>query len=101
MPRKEKVDSSEEYQIFETDEFLKRLTKLSKRDSEFIEKKLMNYVYDQLRSEPHYGTNIKKLRDYVPEMWRYRIGKFRVFYTIEEEDKIVFIITVEFRKDAY
>ena len=101
MPQKEKVDSYEEYQIFETDEFLKRLTKLSKRDSEFIEKKLMNYVYDQLRSEPHYGTNIKKLRDYVPEMWRYRIGKFRVFYTIEEEDKIVFIITVDFRKDAY
>jgi mRNA interferase RelE/StbE len=50
---------------------------------------------------PHFGNNIKKLRSYVPEMWRFRIGKFRVFYSINEDDKIVFIITVEFRKDSY
>ena len=101
MPRKKKANSFEGYKIFETDEYSKRLNKLSKRDSEYIENKLRNYTYDQLRDEPHYGTNIKKLKDYVPEMWRYRIGKFRVFYTIDEENKIVFIITVEFRKDAY
>jgi len=51
--------------------------------------------------KPHFGNNIKKLRSYVPETWRFRIGKYRLFYSIDENDKIVFILTVEFRKDAY
>ena len=101
MPRKEKVDSSKFYRIFETDEYLKRIQKFSPQDRKFIEKKINNLVYNQLRSEPHFGNNIKKLRSYVPEMWRFRIGKYRLFYSIDENDKIVFIITVEFRKDAY
>jgi len=101
MPRKEKDALSDLYKIFETDEFIKRLKKLSPKNKNFIELKLKKLVYDQLRSEPHFGNNIKKLRNYVPEMWRFRIGKFRLFYTIDENEKIVFIITVEFRKDAY
>lgn len=101
MPRKEKEDLSEGYKIFETDEFLKRLSKLSANDKKFIENKLKNLIYDQLRLEPHFGNNIKKLRSYVPETWRFRIGKYRLFYSIDESDKIVFIVTVEFRKDAY
>ena len=101
MPLKGKVISSEIYKIFETDEFLKRLHKFSPHDRKFIGNKLKNIVYDQLRLEPHFGNNIKKLRSYVPEMWRFRIGKFRLFYSIDEDDKIVFVITVEFRKDSY
>ncbi len=101
MPRKEKVDLSEGYKIFETDEFLKRLKKFSPHDRNFIETKLKSIVYDQLGTEPHFGNNIKKLRSYIPEMWRFRIGKYRLFYSIDENEKIVFIITVEFRKDSY
>ena len=101
MPQKEKEDSSEVYKIFETDEFIKRLSKFSANDRNFIETKLKILVYDQLHAEPHFGNNIKKLRNYIPEMWRFRIGKYRLFYTIDENEKIVFIITVEFRKDAY
>ena len=101
MPRKEKADSSKSYRIFETDEFLKRIQKYSPQNRNFIEKKINNLVYNQLRSEPHFGNNIKKLRSYIPEMWRFRIGKYRLFYSIDENEKIVFIITVEFRKDAY
>lgn len=101
MPRKEKVDLSEGYKIFETDEFLKRLSKYSANNKKFIETKLKSLVYDELRLEPHFGNNIKKLRSYIPETWRFRIVKYRLFYAIDESDKIVFILTVEFRKDAY
>ncbi|NQV50560.1 MAG: type II toxin-antitoxin system RelE/ParE family toxin, partial [Candidatus Marinimicrobia bacterium] len=45
--------------------------------------------------------NIKKLRDYTPSTWRYRINKFRLFYTTDTTEKIVFILTIDFRKDAY
>jgi mRNA interferase RelE/StbE len=89
------------YEIFETQEFLKSIEKLQKNEAKIIEKKLESYVYPQLREEPHFGANIKKLRGYSPDTWRYRIGNFRVFYTIDEDDNLVILLVVENRKDAY
>ena len=89
------------YKIFETEEFQKRIAKTSQRDKSFIEKKLAQYIYPQLKEEPHDGNNIKKLVDFNPETWRYRIGKYRLFYVIDEEDKIVYVISIDLRKDAY
>ncbi|HUX93022.1 MAG TPA: type II toxin-antitoxin system RelE/ParE family toxin [Ignavibacteriaceae bacterium] len=89
------------YKIFETNEFLKRIEKISNRDKLFIEKKLLQHIYPQLREEPHYGNNIKKLIDYKPETWRYRIGKYRLFYVIEESEKTIYVLSIDLRKDAY
>lgn len=89
------------YNIFETDEFIKKIGKISNRDKSFIEKKLLQHIYPQLREEPHYGNNIKKLIDYKPETWRYRIGKYRLFYVIDESEKIIYLLSIDLRKDAY
>lgn len=89
------------YRLFETNEYTKRVSKFNRHDSEFIQNKLVSYVYPQLKIEPHFGNNIKKLAGYKPETWRYRLGKYRLFYAIEEQAKIVYILTVELRKDAY
>ena len=89
------------YRIFETNEFQKRIGKISKREISFIDKKLREYIYPQLKEEPHYSSNIKKLVDYKPETRRYRIGKYRLFYTIDENEKIIYILSIDLRKDAY
>ncbi len=89
------------YKIFETNEFLKRIEKIPDRDKLFIEKKLLQHIYPQLREEPHYGNNIKKLIDYKPETWRYRIGKYRLFYVTEEGEKTIYVLSIDLRKDAY
>ncbi len=77
------------------------MRKLSSRDLAFLRKKLDDFAYPQLRKEPFWGNNVKKLRAYSPDTWRYRIGKFRVFYAIDQEKKIIFILTIDDRKDAY
>ena len=76
----------DKYKIFETDEFLRKVKKFPSRDANFIGKKLKEYVYPQIKLEPYLGRNIKKLRDYDPPVWRYRIGKYRIFYFIDSED---------------
>jgi mRNA interferase RelE/StbE len=91
----------EKYKIFETNEFLKKIKKLPAQDANFIQKKLNEYVYPQIEMEPFLGRNIKKLRGYEPPAWRYRIGKFRVFYFIDSKEKIIYILSVDRRKDAY
>lgn len=91
----------DEYRIFETDEFLKKIGKLSRQDADFVGKKLNEYVYPQIKMEPFMGRNIKKLRNYYPPIWRYRIGKFRVFYFVDSEERIIYLLSVDPGKDAY
>jgi mRNA interferase RelE/StbE len=88
-----------EFKIFETEEFKKSLTRLGL--PRFLRKKLDSYIYPQLRQSPYFGPNIKKLHGYAPSTWRYRIGPYRVFYSLDESEKIVFILTIDDRKDAY
>ena len=90
-----------DFRVFETEEFAKSLKKLSSHDAAFLRQKLDSFVYPQIKAEPFWGNNIKKLRGYNPETWRYRIGKFRLFYIVDTDEKIVFILTVDYRKDAY
>ncbi len=89
------------YRVFETDEFLKRIEKFDHQDKTFITKKLDSYVYPQIKLEPLFGKNIKKLKGYVLDTWRYRIGKFRIFYTLDQEEEIIYILTIDHQKDAY
>jgi mRNA interferase RelE/StbE len=99
--RRPSEDGLSEFRIFETDEFHKRLRKLASRDASFLRRKLDSFVYPQLKGEPFWGNNIKKLQGYTPDTWRYRVGKFRVFYVVDQEEQIIYILTVDDRKDAY
>jgi mRNA interferase RelE/StbE len=90
-----------EFRIFETEEFGKTLGNIPAPETRFIRRKLDEYVYPQLRVGPFYGTNIKKLRGYSPDTWRYRIGRFRIFYAVDMVDRVVFVLAVDLRRDAY
>lgn len=83
------------------EEFEKKLKKLSSRDVNFIRKKLDTFVYLQMKTDPFWGNNIKKLKGYNPDTWRYRIGKFRLFYIVDNTECVIYILTIDNRKDAY
>jgi len=89
------------FKIFETNQFLKGLEQDFSGQQERIKTKLINYVYPQLKQNPYFGKNIKKLVNYNPDTWRYRIGSYRFFYEIDDKNKIVFMISVDNRQNAY
>ncbi|MFH1645276.1 MAG: type II toxin-antitoxin system RelE/ParE family toxin [Candidatus Omnitrophota bacterium] len=89
------------YRIFETEQFSKDLKHSFGGQKDRIIKKLLNYVYPQLSQQPYFGKNIKKLINYKPETWLYRIGDYRFFYTIDPDKKIVFMIAADSRSNAY
>ena len=90
-----------DYKIFETDGFASDLKGDFSGIVKKLRKKLKDYVYPQLRKEPYFGKNIKKLRNYKPDTWRYRVGDFRFFYEIDEKEKLVIMLSADKRKDAY
>jgi len=100
MPNQD-VDALSEFRIFETDEFQKKLVNMPAGISRFVQKKLTEYVYPQLRKNPFFGPNIKKLKGYDPATWRYRIGRFRVFFMVDQAEQIVFMLSVDDRRDTY
>jgi len=89
------------FRIFETNQFLKDLEQDFSGQQERIKTKLVNYVYPQLKQNPYFGKNIKKLVNYNPDTWRYRISSYRFFYEIDNQNKIVFMISVDNRQNAY
>lgn len=92
---------SDNFKIFETNQFLNDLSRADQSRSLRIGKKLQKYVYPRLKSEPHWGANIKRLRAWDPPTWRYRIGDWRFFYTIDEKTKMVSMVAASDRKEAY
>ena len=90
-----------DYRIFETEQFEKDLEKITRSGRGKVAQKLRDFVYPQLRRHPHFGQNIKKLKDFYPETWRYRIGAWRFFYEIDDEDRIVFMTTASHRSKVY
>lgn len=89
------------FKIFEASQFLKDLEQDFSGQQERIRVKLTTYVYPQLRENPYFGKNIKKLKGYKPDTWRYRIGSYRFFYGIDDHKKIVNMIAADSRQDAY
>jgi len=85
------------YQIVETKTFLKLKTTIDKK----LYAKIENFVYPQLRENPYYGTNIKKLKGQLEGYYRYRIGNYRLFYLIEDEKLIIAVIDFKHRQQAY
>ena len=86
------------YKIAETDDFQKEIKSDKFRH---IYHKITDFVYPQLRSNPFFGPNIKKLKGEFDDYYRYRIGNFRLFYTIDKDRVIVFIVSIGDRKEAY
>lgn len=90
-----------EFRIFETRQFEKDLKGEFGGDAARVIRKLRTVVYPLLRVNPYFGPNIKKLCDFKPPTWRYRIGSYRFFYEIDDREGIVSMIAADARKDAY
>jgi mRNA interferase RelE/StbE len=74
---------------------------ISKKEFVKIYNKIKTYVYPQLRINPFFGNNIKKLKGEFKDVYRYRIGEYRLFYQVDEKQLLIFIMDVVKRKDAY
>ncbi len=85
------------YQIAET----KTFGKVKKRLDKKLYAKIENFVYPQLRENPFYGSNIKKLKDNLEGYYRYRMRNYRLFYLIEDNQLIVAVVDFKHREKAY
>jgi mRNA interferase RelE/StbE len=89
---------SDKFKIAETESFQK---KIKKNKYKKLYKKINEYIYPMLRRNPYFGPNIKKLKGKLAGLYRYRIGPYRLFYEIDDDKIIIYIIDIADRKNAY
>jgi len=82
------------YQLEITPSTLKHLSSLPRKTQERIAAAI-----DALRFEPR-PHGVKKLSG-VDDLYRIRVGNYRVVYTIRDERLIVIVLRIAHRKDAY
>lgn len=86
------------YKIAETTSFQKEIKKVGSLN---IYSKIKNVVYPQLKKNPYFGSNIKKLKGEFDGIYRFRIGDYRLFYKIDNKKVIIFMPSLKPRKDSY
>lgn len=56
-------------------------------------------LFDSLQSDPR-PPSCKKLVGY-PNLWRTRIGDYRILYEIHDEQRLIVVVAIRHRSDAY
>ncbi len=86
-----------EFQIAETKGFTKRKESIAQE----LYEKIKSVVYPQLRKNPYFGPNIKKLKGEFAPYYRFRIGDYRLLYLIEADKVLVAVVDLKHRQNAY
>ena len=92
------IASSNDFQVGETATYRKKVE--SKTFVRFSDR-IRDNIYPRLRASPYFGPNIKRLKRELSSIYRYRMGDYRLFYTIDPTKKLVFILDIVHRRDAY
>ncbi len=62
----------------------------------------LNDCFKELESDPYRGPNIKRLKTRLQEqLYRYRIGDYRVIYEVFKKEVVVLIVKIAKRADVY
>ena len=61
----------------------------------------INKSIDVLKENPFYGKDIKKLRGELEGRYRLRVGRYRVVYRVDEQEKAVIIEDFGAREKIY
>jgi mRNA interferase RelE/StbE len=64
-------------------------------------KKITGDIYPILKNNPFFGAHIKKLKGKYKEIYRFKIGDYRLFYKIDDQESLIFMVNIENRQDAY
>lgn len=63
-----------------------------------IQLRAIEIVGKELALDPHKG---RPLTGPYKGLWKYRIGDYRIIYSIEEKKVVIFVLRIRRRKDVY
>lgn len=86
-----------QYRVIYTNKSKKFLDKLNQSDRLHIKAWIEKFLFDT-DNVRKYG---KALKGQFAGLWRYRVGDYRIIAKIEDKQLIIYIVTVDHRKQVY
>lgn len=80
---------------------------LSEEATQFFEaasaklQKRLDRAFGQIKSNPRFHPNIKPLKGNYVGYYRYRVGNYRIIYSIDDETIRVLVTTVSHTSEVY
>jgi mRNA interferase RelE/StbE len=60
----------------------------------------LHKCFDDLSQDSYKNPNIKRLKGDLEVSWRYRIGEYRVVYTVDEQNKNIIISVIAHLRES-
>lgn len=79
-------------------EYARSVVKDLKKLPREIQNEAIQVIEKDLVSNPRKG---RPLTGPYKGLWRYRIGDYRIIYSIEEKRVVIFVLRIRHRKDVY
>lgn len=79
-------------------EYARGIVKDLKNLPQEVVKKILHVAEKDLAIDPHKG---RPLAGQYKGLWKYRVGDYRIIYSIEEDRVVIFVLRVRHRKDVY
>lgn len=79
-------------------EYAKGIAKDLRTMSPPVRKRALDVVEKELVQDPHRGH---PLTGPYKGLWKYRVGDYRIIYSIEDKHLVVFVLRIRHRKDVY
>lgn len=61
----------------------------------------VNVAIERLATNPFFGPNIVKLKGELEGQYRYRVGSYRIIYSVDERRRVVIVRGIFWRRRAY
>ena len=63
--------------------------------------KRLNRCFNHIREDPRSHPNVKALRGQLSGYFRYRLGEWRIVYSVDESRRVITILLIVHRRSAY
>ena len=91
------MDEMKDYNVRLSAKSEKELDKMKTKDKSNFEL-IISHMKNLEENPNYYG---KPLTGNLKGLWSYRIGDFRIIYEIQDDNCLVFVITIGHRRDVY
>jgi len=84
--------------------FSVRLSRQARRFYEAAQRspaKKLARCFERLEADPCQDPNVKVLKGQLADCYRYRVGDYRIIYTIDEVHEIVHVLVIGHRSEVY
>lgn len=61
----------------------------------------MDEAIESLERQPIHGAKIKRLKGRLHDYYRYRVGDYRIVYTIDPTSQVIYIDYLDHRREIY